>query len=175
MDYDKCTAAITWVMVWNMQNLGNVWSSRGFLFRHPNHVHRRKSVMRWEMPHLHVITTDTIKRQPQHGANQEKALLSSQDCCPEEDLQQCYLPHTYSLSLSLFYSLAVIIVPYNASLRTWLGCQCGLFPHSACWVYISDSSPRHRLQGPSMWDMPLGLSLSFSLSLLCLNSHMSLL
>lgn len=79
-----------------------------------------------------------------------------------------------TLSVSLFYSLTMIIAPYNTLLKTWLGCQCDLFPHSACWVYISDSSPRQSLQGPSMWNMPLGLLLSLSL-FLSLNSQMSLL
>lgn len=53
-----------------------------------------------------------------------------------------HFPSLY-LSLSPFYSPAMIIVPYNARPRTCLECQCRLFPHSACWVYISDSSPRH--------------------------------
>lgn len=73
--------------------------------------------------------------------------------------------------LTLFYSLTMIIVLYSTPLKTWLGCLCCLFLHSACWVCISDSSPRHRLQGPSMWNMPLCLPLS---RVLCVNSQMPL-
>lgn len=79
--------------------------------------------------------------------------------------------HTHTPPLSLLYSPTMIIVPYNAQLQTWSGCECGPFSHSACWEYISHSSPRHRLQGLSMWDMPLGLSLSFFFIAWTLSCH----
>ena len=123
--------------------------------------------MTWLL-NLHVKIY-TIKCQPWRKANHENAFFYPHRMVDWRRTFSKAAVHTpLPFSPPLFYSVTVIIVPYDAPPQTWLGCRCGLFPHVACRVYIRDSSPRHSLQGPSMWDTPLRLSRSvFSWTLRC--------